>query len=235
MDDPDSSVVVVENALRATTGFANWPAEPMALLRGKSRLRSHRRGLVFAYETDQLPETLCVVSGNLMGEREMADGSVAAVGLIGRGNVVGLSQALLRDARPGYRYRAHDDAVVIHIPSDYLLELLNAQPVMWRDMAQMLLRQKREMQSAVITQTTGALHVRLAATIERLARLYGKNDGDTTVVRLRITQEDLAALLQVTRPTISRALKALELAGLIRVRYNTLIILDRAGLRKMAA
>lgn len=198
-----------------------------------SSLRRHKRGAVFAEESQELCETLSVVSGYLMGERAMTDSSVSAVGLVGPGTVVGLSYAMTQGARSGFRYRAHTDAVVVHIPSRVLLDLLDAEPSAWKDMAAMLLRQKREMHSTVLTHIIGSLHQRVAATVERLAHLYGTTEGDTVKLRLQITQEDLAALLQVSRPTINKALRVLESESILALEYKTITILDRKRLQQI--
>lgn len=197
-------------------------------------LRRHKRGAVFAEESLEICETLAVVSGYLMGERSMTDGSVSAVGLVGPGTVVGLSYAMTQGARMGFRYRAHTDAVVVHTPSRILLDLLDAEPSLWKDMATMLLRQKREMHSTVLTHTIGSLNRRVAATVERLAHLYGTTEGNTVRLRLQITQEDLAALLQVSRPTINKALRTLESEYILALEYKTITILDRKRLQQIA-
>lgn len=225
---------LIESALRLTQGFGKWPLAGMRTLVERSKLRRHRRGDVFAEESVVNSETLAVVSGYLMGERLMVDASVSAVGLVGPGTVVGLSCAMFQEARPGFRYRAHTDSVVIHIPSYLLLELLDSDPALWKDMAGMLLRQKREMHHTVLTHTLGSLNQRLAATIERLAHLYGTTEGNAVRLRLRITQEDLAALLQVSRPTINKALRTLESEQVLALEYKTITILDRKRLQQVA-
>lgn len=187
-----------------------------------------------AEESLEIRETLAIVSGYLMSERLMTDGSASAVGLVGPGTVVGLSYAMELGARTGFRYRAHTDAVVVHAPSKLLLELLDAEPAMWKDMAGMLLRQKRELHSTVLTHIIGSLNQRVAATVERLAQLYGTTEGDAVRLRLQITQEDLAALLQVSRPTINKALRVLESEYILALEYKTITILDRKRLQQMA-
>ena len=231
---PSSEAAIVESALRLTQGFFRWPPQCMRSLVERSSLRKHRRGMVAAEELRERCETIAVVSGYLMTERPMSDGSSSAVGLVGPGTLVGLSYAIHQERRPGFRYRAHTDTVVIHTPSDALLELLDTEPALWKDMAGMLLRQKREMHATVLTQAMGSLNQRLAATIDRLAQLYGTTEGDAGKLRLQITQEDLAALLQVSRPTINKALRALEGDGILSLEYKTIAILDRKRLRKIA-
>ena len=234
LENASSESAIIESALRMTQGFFRWPAARMRSLVEISKLRKHKRGSMCAEESQDQCETIAVVSGYLMCERRMTDGSASAVGLIGPGTIVGLSYAMQQSARNGFRYRAHTDTVVVHTPSTTLLDLLDAEPLLWKDMAGMLLRQKREMHSTVLTQSIGSLNKRVAATVERLAQLYGTTEGNAVKLRLQITQEDMAALLQVSRPTINKALRALESDGILALEYKTITILDRKRLLELA-
>ncbi len=234
LETPASESAIIESALRMTQGFFRWPPVRMRSLVDVSLLRKHKRGLICGEEAREPCETLAVVSGYLMCERLMSDGSAPAIGLVGPGTIVGLSYAMQQSNRAGFRYRAHTDAVVVHTPSAVLLDLLDAEPLLWKDMAGMLLRQKREMHSTVLTQSIGSLNKRVAATVERLAQLYGTTEGNAVRLRLQITQEDMAALLQVSRPTINKALRALESDGVLALEYKTITILDRKRLIEIA-
>jgi DNA-binding transcriptional MocR family regulator len=61
---------------------------------------------------------------------------------------------------------------------------------------------------------TGSTRQRLAATIARLAQLYGAGDGSSGL-RLRLSQDDLATMLQVSRQSINREMRVLEKQGLV--------------------
>ncbi|WP_395322064.1 helix-turn-helix domain-containing protein [Variovorax sp. UC74_104] len=61
--------------------------------------------------------------------------------------------------------------------------------------------------------------------------LYGSKDGTAIKIGLRITQEDLAALLQVTRQSVNKALRKLEESGAIDISYNAISVLDLEVLR----
>ena len=67
---------------------------------------------------------------------------------------------------------------------------------------------------------------------QRLARwllmMRDRNDGDT----LRITQNVLAQMLGVQRPTVTNAVRTLERAGLIATGRSQVTILDRDGLMR---
>jgi CRP/FNR family cyclic AMP-dependent transcriptional regulator len=100
-------------------------------------------------------------------------------------------------------------------------------------MAHMLLKQHRQMLTTVVDQLAGNLSRRLAATIDRLAQVYGVDSSEMSL-RLRLSQDDLAAMLQVSRGALNREMRVFEAQGLIRAEYGTLIVLDLPSLRKLA-
>jgi CRP/FNR family cyclic AMP-dependent transcriptional regulator len=52
-----------------------------------------------------------------------------------------------------------------------------------------------------------------------------------TGAKLQISQEEIGYLSDLSRQRVNQALKALEQAGLLRVEYGALVVLDLAGLR----
>lgn len=225
---------LIERALRLTEGFAPWPAPAMAIMVKAARLGRYERGEMFRREDPQAPETRAVVSGYLMVTRARADGSRAAVGLVGPGMVVGISSGLVLEDDAIYEYLAHEDAIVVHLPTPRLFQLLDAEPVLWKTMARMVLRQQREMLRTLLDRMLGQTRQRMAATIDRLAVLHGVSQVEGTTLRLRISQEDLAALLQMSRQTVNKELRALGEAGIISPDYSAITVLDRQALRKLA-
>jgi CRP/FNR family cyclic AMP-dependent transcriptional regulator len=84
----------------------------------------------------------------------------------------------------------------------------------------------------VLDHLTGNTRQRLAAAIGGLVQIYGLEES-TQRLRLRLSQDDLAAMLQVTRRSINKEMRVLEDMALIRSEYNGMIILDLSTLRKL--
>ncbi len=58
---------------------------------------------------------------------------------------------------------------------------------------------------------------RIAELLHRLAELYGRRDGDATVIGLSLTHEQIAAMTGTSRVTVTRALKRLRDEGAIEI------------------
>lgn len=235
MNVPTSSpadLALMRQALGLTEAFSSWPAPLLERLLPTSRLGRHPRGALVHSEAQGEPEILALVSGQLMVSRMNVDGARASIAVLGPGLVIGIPRALNPDDEALYDYRANDDAVVVHVPARIVFQTLDSEGFLWKAMARMLLRQHRQMLTTVVDQLAGALSRRLAATIDRLAQIYDFDNHQKT--RLRLSQDDLAAMLQVSRGALNRELRVFEANGLIRIEYGNCVVLDLPALRKLA-
>ncbi len=225
---------LIERALRWTEGFSRWPERCLSELSAAARLERYERGDLIANPDGDEPVVLAVISGYMLARRIGAVGSRASFDVIGPGQVVEMTQALGVQDSSYFDYVAHSDAVIVHIPAAALLGMLEAEPALWKDALRMALREQREAFDGLIDRFVGGLRQRLTATIDRLATLHGVSEGAKQSLRLRLTQEDLAAMLQVSRQSINRELQSLHRSGVVSPDYNSLTILDRGALRQAA-
>lgn len=225
---------LTERALRWTEGFSRWPERCLSGLSTAARLKRYERGDLIASPDADDPVVLAVISGYMLARRIGAVGSRASFDVIGPGQVVEMTQALGVQDSSYFDYVAHSDAVIVHIPAAALLGMLEAEPALWKDALRMALREQREAFDGLIDRFVGGLRQRLTATIDRLATVHGVSDGAKQSLRLRLTQEDLAAMLQVSRQSINRELQSLHRSGVVSPDYNSLTILDRGALRQAA-
>ena len=73
-----------------------------------------------------------------------------------------------------------------------------------------------------------ALRGRVARMILRLVETWGVPHEGGIRVSLKLSQDEFAALLAVTRQALNRELKALEAAGAIQIAYSRITVQDRA-------
>lgn len=235
LDPPDSKPgdpALIRQGFALSEVFSSWPRELLERLLPASRLRRHVRADLVHSEAGSEPEILIVVAGHLMVERVKPCGSHAPIAILGPGFVAGISRGLNPNDEPLHSYRAHGDAVVIHLPAPVVFRTLGSEVLLWKNMARALSRQHRQIFTTVLDQLTGNTRQRLAAAIGGLARIYGVEDG-TRRLRLRLSQDDLAAMLQVTRRSINKEMRALEDMALVRAEYNGVMVLDLPALRKL--
>lgn len=153
--------------------------------------------------------------------------------LLGPGQVAPLVR-LLQDVPLPYDYHAHEDSVIIHLPSDAMLAAMDAEPILWRDVARLALKRQRLSVATLQGQMLGSVRRRLAATLLNLTEYYGRQREADLSLRLRLSQHDLAAMLGLSRQTINKELGAFVEAGVIALRYRHISVLDTQQLRQIA-
>ena len=133
--------------------------------------------------------------------------------------------------------RTHDAlatgaCTLLQVPQAAMLGILEKQPLYWRDMA-LLMSHKLRLSLINIEQISlMPASVRLAHRLLMIAQGYGEIEPARRV--LQLPQEDLAAMLGLSRQTINSLLKALEQQGIIGLSYGAIEVLDLQGLRLAA-
>ncbi|MGA0603324.1 Crp/Fnr family transcriptional regulator [Caulobacter sp. KR2-114] len=127
--------------------------------------------------------------------------------------------------------RTHDAvaaarARVLHVPQRDFDQAAREDLLLHRDLSLLISAYHRAATTALTQNLTEPLAVRLARGLAAAAR--GRGDD---LIRLR--QDELAAMHGVSRQTINRALKRLEAAGLVAVRYGRVEVLDSGRLRAL--
>ncbi|MDQ0073879.1 CRP-like cAMP-binding protein [Variovorax boronicumulans] len=225
---------LMERTLRDMPAFAAWSSLGMSRLLAASRLQWHARGDSLSAK-DRAPEVLVLVSGSVLYAEPSAKGlgAGAAWTLLGTGLLLGLPHMVaLEDDL--FEYFANDDVVAIHIQGHLLFELLDSDAERWRDMGHMVISQDLKQGDLTSSQMAGRLSRRLAETIEKLAASHGTPNKENGSIHLRLTQHDLAAMLRVSRQSVSKELASLSISGAIQLKYNGILVLDPIALQRIA-
>lgn len=144
-----------------------------------------------------------------------------------------LGEICLFDGLP----RTHDACAVgpctlLQVPQQALLNILNEHPQYWRDLA-LLMSQKLRLSFINIEQLSlMPASVRLAHRLLMIVEGYGEAEYSKSV--LQLPQEDLAAMLSLSRQTTNALLKDLQAQGIVRLGYGEIEILDARRLREAA-
>lgn len=132
--------------------------------------------------------------------------------------------------------RTHDadaepESRVVHVPQAALHAILDGEPRWWRDLG-LLATSKLRLALAVMEDAAVLpIAARLARRLALMAEGYGDRQGPTRRA-VAISQDQLAMMLSTSRQTTNQLLKDLEAAGLVRLQYGSIEILDLDGLRR---
>ena len=211
--------------LQADRWFGAMPPARQALLLRDARVRAAASGVSLQANGGPPDGLKAVLEGEVRLVRNTEEGEESVAAILGPGAWFGGLSAV--DGAP----QTHDAVAfgpsrVLHLSQPDLEAAAAQDPVLWRDLALLIAGFHRASQTVVAQSLTQPILVRLARTLAGAART-----GGSDTVRLR--QEDLAAMIGVSRPTISKALKQLEGRGMIEITYRQVVVRDVAGLRAL--
>jgi CRP-like cAMP-binding protein len=125
--------------------------------------------------------------------------------------------------------RPHDAVVVkparlLHVGLAAVEQVAQAHPLLYRDLGVLICSRQRSALNFMAHSIAQPIGVRLARTLAGAARSSGGAE-------LHVRQEDLAAMIGVSRQTINKELKALERAGMVELAYGRIVVRDAQRLR----
>lgn len=124
-----------------------------------------------------------------------------------------------------------EPSLLLKLPDAALTRIGAERPEIWRAVAALVFRQLRGALQMAAEAVALPPRQRLASRLGLLARTIGR--GEETP-RLRLGQHALAEMLGLTRKTVNGYLRAFERAGLVRLGYGEIELLDPPALRRIA-
>ncbi|WP_038708880.1 Crp/Fnr family transcriptional regulator [Burkholderia sp. lig30] len=215
--------------LDAQPWFAALPQPLRAQLLSHAALRRLPAGHALFRRGDPPCGLYAVLSGSLTIGAVDEHGKEALLTVAGPATWFG--EIALFDGLP----RTHDaialeDTLLLHVPQAALLALLDAAPHYWRDVALLMAQKLRLSFLTVEAISVMPAAQRLAARLLMIADGYGGVSAGS--LRIRLSQEKLAAMLSVTRQTANQLLKSLEAGGAVRLHVGEIEIVDIDALRR---
>jgi CRP-like cAMP-binding protein len=165
-----------------------------------------------------------VRTGTIALTREIGGRSVT-VQVLRPGDVFGDVPAFLGEPEV-FDARAIDDCTVLSLDTPMLFELLQSRPLIARRWFMSLAERMAGLQARLVDLLAGGIEAQLASILLREADATGA---------VNASQADLAAMLGVQRSSVQRVLKELEVAGLVKLTYRRVVLVDRAGLVSLLA
>jgi CRP-like cAMP-binding protein len=182
---------------------------------------------------EPITELCFVLAGALEVSRISALGKRHVVSFLEPGQVFGL--VALLDGQGGIHDTvAHGELTVLQIPKAQVMQTLGEDAAFRDAVLRLLCDRSRVIYGVLMDHVLLSLRVRTARTIHNLALTYGIHRGQRIVIALRLSQEELADMLGVTRQSTNRELKQLEAERLIRLGNAEIELLDSDGLRRVA-
>lgn len=148
------------------------------------------------------------------------------------GSFFAISLALHREVS-NYTFETITEAELIKAPTSEIIKLIETHPDLTRDL---LLRVTSGLNSLVHRMETlvfGTAHQKVAATILQNAQRFGHKQGESIVISLPLTHQQIASLTGLTRETVSIEMGKLKSAGLIDYKGKTITVFQVTKLKNL--
>ena len=183
-------------------------------------------------EQDSTASTLIVLGrGRARLERATAEGRVVPLGYRGSGDVLGES-CLGRSRKHTESASAMEEAEVIRIPLEFVLDLMTTDATLGASVVTLLLDRQRQIEGRIESMLFRNVEGRLIEFLLQAAERWGVPTPRGTLISAPITHLEIAQSIGSTRETVTLTLGALRREGLLDVAGRRLIVRDRDALAR---
>jgi CRP-like cAMP-binding protein len=218
--------------LRSNTFFGGLPDAALDTLIRRGRTRRFSKGDYIFRRGDAGDSLMVIVSGRIKIANVSADAKEVILNFLEPGDINGEIAVLDGNERSANAI-ALEDSEVLAIYGRDLMPILTAHPQAMREIMLILCQRLRAL-SAIVEDSTLAMRGRVAKGLLRLAEQHGRTSKDGIRLHLTLSQNDLGKYLGLSRENVSRQLRKLKDAGVIKIEGSKVVITSAAGLAAIA-
>lgn len=213
--------------LRQTSLLRSLPEGDLEALAAASRLRTFRRGQIVFTAGDPGDTLIVVISGRIKVVVRSADGGELTLTIIGPGDVLG--ELSVADGGPrSADAETLDECRLLLVPRETILDVCSRAPAVAQALTASIAAMLRRL-------TEAASDLVFLDMPRRVAKmLLGQPRGDDGLLRLTVSQEELAHQVGSTRQSVNAALRGFERRGWIDVHDRTVTVKQSAALARFA-
>ena len=192
-----------------------------------------RKGHILWNQGDKADHAALLLEGKLMSYYLGPNGKMSVTGVWVSGDILGASDLGGSSTRL-MTVRCHEDSVVLTLPMEKFLSIITRTPEISQAFIKALairLRWVARLEAALKMQTS---FERVCCVLLALAETFGAPRHDRTLIDLRLTHSDLAAMVGTSRQTMNVTLHDLDKKGAISLEHRTITITDEEMLKTLA-
>ena len=180
-------------------------------------------------------EEMCIIlSGGVKVSNLSADGKEIIFDLLSEGDLFG--ELSLLDGRPRTATVATlVPSVLVVLERSFFLPFLESNPITAIRLLHLLARRLRAADAFLEGVLFLDSETRLAKRVMALKDIYGKMVGNTVQIELKVSQQDIANLVGITRERVNKHLKKWEREKIISLQQGRLTIQNLPRLQELAS
>ncbi|VVE12495.1 Crp/Fnr family transcriptional regulator [Pandoraea anhela] len=224
---------IVWTAFRNNAALQTWSDEVLGALIDAGHLQTYPDGALIYAAGDPCPDIHVILSGVLEWEWTSPDGGRAVEDFIPPGEVANFI-AVLTGETSVHHQRARGLTRLFHIPARALNAQFSRDPTLTASLLRLIAARARGLHDRLGRHSLAPFRARLAYQLLALARRYGVPEAQGVTLSLRLSQEDLAALLMASRQYLNREFRWFLERQLVRVHYGRITLLDMQTLQAIS-
>jgi CRP/FNR family transcriptional regulator, cyclic AMP receptor protein len=217
----------VAGILRRTRLLRSVPAEDLQALADASRLRGFRRGQVVFTTGDPADFLIVVVSGSVRVVVRSADGGELTLTVVQPGGALG--ELSIVDGGPrSADAETLEESRLLLVPREAIQDVCARVPAAAQALTDSIAATLRRLTEDV----SDLVFLDLPRRVAKI--LLGQPRGDDGVIRLRMSQEQLAHQAGGSRQSVNGALRSFERRGWVEMRDRAVTVKQPTALRRFA-
>ncbi len=222
----------IHAALIQNSWFKSLPDDLAQKLIQSGSIQHFSDTQVIHYQGDAPHALYAVLSGSVKVSSTSSEGRECVFRYLSPANWFG-EIGMLDHATRTHDARAVKQTRLLVINQQQLNQILNQHPVFYKYLSLLLCRVVRN--SFIMLDDSALLSVsaRLAKRLMSFANFYGEPTTKGIMIRLRLTQDELAMLINTTRQTINKRLVDWQKLGWIESKYARIIISNPEALKQI--
>ena len=191
-----------------------------------------KKGEVIFHEGQKPAGLFCLHQGKVKLYKTGDEGRDQIVRFAKPGDVIGY-RSLLSGEPYNLSAATLEDSVVCCIPTDTFFGNLRRDGAFTMEMIYLLSGQLRKAEDQIVHLAQKPVRERLAETLLILREVYGTEDGEGSALSIKLSRDELAAVVGTATETLVRTIGDLKRENLIATDKKKIHILDVAGLIKV--
>lgn len=200
--------------LGTSTFFSGMDEALLARLARETTVRRLAAGEHLWFAGQSADHFTLIDSGVIQIEQMTPTGETIALGLFGAGESIGLPAALQRGPYPSDAIALTNDAKVLRIRAEPVLQALDESPSLAMALNQTLLQHTAILRAKIDIVSAGSVPRRLAALFLHLITRFGKDTGGGSIrIEVGLTREQISQFVSARVETVIRILSRWQRAG----------------------
>ncbi len=217
--------------IRDCSLFQRLSADLLSRLEQRARMREFPRNSAIYLPSDAADGAFLLGKGRVRICSNTPDGKQSILAFIDPGEVFG-ELALVQNGEREERAEAAVDSTVILLPGDELQRLMENSASLALGITKLIGLRRKRIERRLKSLLFRSNRDRLAHLLLELTEQYGKTIDEGVLLDIKLSHQELASIIGVTRETVTTLLGEMQLEGLLKISRQKVVI---RNLRRLSA